>query len=59
MPLERILHGVELVMVSHLHSDHFDLAAQEMIHVCCNPHKFYKTLMNSCRKRNIMNGNQC
>lgn len=31
MPPERMLDGVELVMVSHLHSDHFDPAAQEMI----------------------------
>jgi L-ascorbate metabolism protein UlaG (beta-lactamase superfamily) len=31
MPPERILDGVELVMVSHLHSDHFDSAAQELI----------------------------
>jgi L-ascorbate metabolism protein UlaG (beta-lactamase superfamily) len=28
---ERILEGVELVIVSHLHSDHFDPAAQELL----------------------------
>jgi L-ascorbate metabolism protein UlaG (beta-lactamase superfamily) len=30
-PPEQILQGVELVIVSHLHSDHFDPAAQELI----------------------------
>ncbi len=31
LPPERILEGVELVVVSHLHSDHFDPAAQELV----------------------------
>jgi L-ascorbate metabolism protein UlaG (beta-lactamase superfamily) len=31
LPPERILAGVELVIVSHLHSDHFDAVAQEVI----------------------------
>jgi L-ascorbate metabolism protein UlaG (beta-lactamase superfamily) len=31
LPVEGILAGVELVVVSHLHSDHFDKAAQEAV----------------------------
>ncbi len=31
VPIEEILTGVELVIVSHLHSDHFDKAAQEAL----------------------------
>jgi L-ascorbate metabolism protein UlaG (beta-lactamase superfamily) len=31
IPPERILEGVEVVIVSHLHSDHFDTTAQELI----------------------------
>ncbi|HEX2620727.1 MAG TPA: MBL fold metallo-hydrolase [Phototrophicaceae bacterium] len=31
LTLEQILDGVELVIVSHLHSDHFDKTAQEII----------------------------
>lgn len=31
LPIEEILAGVELVVVSHLHSDHFDSSAQEAV----------------------------
>lgn len=31
MPPEQILDGIELVVVSHLHSDHFDPVAQELV----------------------------
>jgi len=31
LPPERILDGVELVIISHLHGDHFDAVAQELI----------------------------
>ena len=31
LPPEQILQGVELVLVSHLHSDHFDTAAQTLV----------------------------
>lgn len=31
LPPERILQGIEAVIVSHLHSDHFDPVAQEMV----------------------------
>lgn len=41
LPVEEILAGVELVVVSHLHSDHFDKTAQEAVPrqlpVICQP----------------------
>jgi L-ascorbate metabolism protein UlaG (beta-lactamase superfamily) len=36
-----VIEGIEMVLVSHLHSDHFDTAAQELlpkgVQICCQP----------------------